>query len=332
MSINKKLMLAMLGMTINILIGTVGFALIERISFFDSLWMTMVSLLTVGYGDLYPTTIEGKTFALIIIPIGIGLVAYALGVMAAGIIEGSFSISVRRKRMEQAIAKLQGHIIVCGWGRVGQQVVEQLLQAGKSVVVIECEQDRITDLPKELFYIIGNATEDQILYKAGIERAAGLVATLPADADNVFITLTAKGLNPSIKVVSRVERPESEEKLRRAGADKVINPSNISGRRMALSILKPGSIDYVDTILQSANAAFEVEEITLSPDSPLVGQTLSESSIRQEYGVTIAAIKRGERIISNPLSSEKLAMGDELIVFGTPEQLGRFEKVSRIAN
>ncbi|MBO8172099.1 MAG: potassium channel protein [Bacillaceae bacterium] len=329
MKVKRRLWAALTGMLMTTLIGTAGFQMLEGLNFFDALWMTVITLLTVGYGDLYPLTMEGKVFALIIIPVGIGLVAYALGVVAAGIIEGEFSEEVVRRRMEKAIENLQGHIIICGLGRVGLQVAEQLENAGTPFVIIECDQKQLEELDSDMLYIQGDATEDDTLLKAGIKRASGLITTLPQDADNVFITLTAKGLNRDIQVVARVEKSGSEEKLRRAGADKVINPSNISGRRMALSILKPTSVDYVDTILHHQHGDFAIEELEVSESSQLAGKTLAELRIRSDYGVTVVAIKRGDQFISNPSADEILKEHDRIIAMGTLAQLEHLESEAR---
>lgn len=327
MRTSKPVFLSILAMGLAIGAGTIGFILSEHLSFFDALWLTVVTILTVGYGDTVPQTFYGKLFALLIIPIGISIVTYATGAVASMMMEGEFSKTVRRRKMRKKIDSLSNHIIVCGFGRVGEQVVRELLKNGTHVVVVEKNVERL-EADGALLYIEGDATEDEVLVAAGIERAAGLVAALPADADNVFISLTAKGLNRNIQIVARAERPETEEKLRRAGADKVINPSFLSGRRMAMTILKPVSVDYVDTIFHDHEEEFALEEIRLSPHSPLANRLLRESEIRPRYGVTVVAIQRGNAIISNPSSDEVLQAGDLIIVFGKKEQLARFEEIA----
>lgn len=322
----KQVITAIIGINIFILFGTIGFVIIEDISFFDSLWMTVITVLTVGYGDMVPETREGRLFALFITPIGVGFVTYGLGAVAATIINGKLSNTVWRKRMERSINKLDNHIILCGLGRVGLEVLTELKEFGKQVVVIENAIEVVEEADKDFLYIIGNATDDDILYKAGIERASGLIATLPKDADNVFVSLTAKGMNPNILVVSRAEKFESEEKLRRAGADKVINPAYIGGHRIAMSLVKPTSVEYFERILQSNKKEFSVEELYINPKSIFINETLKDSAIRSKYGITIVGIKRGDDIISNPVATEVLKEGDLVIVFGTKDQLNGFEK------
>lgn len=318
--------IALLGMIFIVIIGTLGFKYFEDISLFEALWMTVITVLTVGYGDYTPVTIHGKIFALIIIPFGISLVAYALGTLTAALIEGELSKTFGRKRMERNIKKLEKHYILCGYGRVGQQVALQLLREGVPIVIIEKNKEVIERLPEHALHIEGDATEDAVLIQAGIEKSMGIITALPMDADNVMISLTAKGLNPNIQVVSRAEKIESEEKLRRAGADKVINPSSIGGRRMALSIIKPISVDYVDTILQSHTEEYRIEDVRMQGTSKILGESVKNTKVREKYGVTIVAIKRDNDIISNPNPEEVLLVNDILIVFGTTSQLHRFEE------
>ncbi|MEB3101590.1 potassium channel family protein [Ferviditalea candida] len=329
MRILRQLSIALTLMIIVIIIGTAGFVLLEKLSLFDSLWLTVITVLTVGYGDTFPKTLAGKIFALAIIPVGIGIVTYAIGTITAGLVEGHFSKSVGRKRMDRKISQLRDHYIICGYGRVGQQVAAQLQAEKVPIVVI----DRIWEHPdahmSSLLYIEGDATGDGILVRAGIEHAAGLAACLPGDADNVFIALTAKGIRPGIQIAARAERPEAEEILIRAGADKVINPSSIGGKRMAMSLLKPASVEYIDTILQSRQQEFSVEEIVISASSDLVNQSIRQVDVREKFGINIVAVKTDRKLHTSPKADYIFREFDTLIVFGSREDLIRFEQAAK---
>ncbi|HDR7781103.1 TPA: potassium channel protein [Bacillus wiedmannii] len=324
MNARKQLWIAVICMTFVVILGTVGFMTIEEISLFQAFWMTMITVLTVGYGDAVPVTQAGKVFALLIIPVGVGIVTYAIGVVAAMIIEGNLFHAVRRKKMDKQIAQLQNHIIVCGCGRVGLQVVHELQEKKIPFVVVDKDESILEK--EKLLYIHGDATEDQVLHHAGISKAAGLVTIVANDAENVFITLTARGLNDAIKIVARAEKPETEDKLKRAGANKVINPSSMAGIHIAKGIANPLTVHYIDTVLYGVEQSFVIEEIAVGKGSILASKSLLESDVRNQFDVTILAILRNGNVIHNPTGQEKLQEHDMIIVFGSVEKLGQFEK------
>ncbi|WP_142955109.1 potassium channel family protein [Bacillus cereus] len=324
MNARKQLWIAVICMTFVVILGTLGFMAIEEISLFQAFWMTMITVLTVGYGDAVPVTQAGKVFALLIIPIGVGIVTYAIGVVAAMIVEGNLFHAVRRKKMDKQIAQLQNHIIVCGCGRVGLQVVHELQEKKIPFVVVDKDESILEK--EKLLYVHGDATEDEVLHHAGISKAAGLVAIVANDAENVFITLTARGLNDAIKIVARAEKPETEDKLKRAGANKVINPSSMAGIHIAKGIANPLTVHYIDTVLYGVEQSFVIEEIAVGEGSILASKSLLESDVRNQFDVTILAILRNGNVIHNPTGQEKLQEHDMIIVFGSVEKLGQFEK------
>ncbi|WP_418198855.1 potassium channel family protein [Alkalihalobacterium sp. APHAB7] len=326
--LKKNVIYSLLLMTVVTLIGSVGFMLTERLHFYDALWLTVVSLLTIGYGDISPETPGGKIITFIIIPIGIGLATYILAVIAAFVIEGKIFNKVGKRKMEKKLSKLTDHIIICGYGRVGIQVAKQLEQVGIDFVLIEIDDKIEQELEHGNLFIKGDSREDQTLLDAGIHHAKGLIATLPNDADNVFITLTAKGLNPNVHVICRTNKQESEAKLYRAGADKVINTASIGGQKLAMSLLKPISIEYMETIFHDHENEYNVEEVLLGSPSPLLNHTIAELNVRGTYGITIVAIKRGNEFIGNPKSDFRLKTGDLLIVLGTTQELENFKKIA----
>lgn len=324
MNARKQLWIAVICMTFVVILGTLGFMAIEEISLFQAFWMTMITVLTVGYGDAVPVTQAGKVFALLIIPVGVGIVTYAIGVVAAMIVEGNLFHAVRRKKMDKQIAQLQNHIIVCGCGRVGLQVVHELQEKKIPFVVVDKDESILEK--EKLLYVHGDATEDEVLHHAGISKAAGLVAIVANDAENVFITLTARGLNDAIKIVARAEKPETEDKLKRVGANKVINPSSMAGIHIAKGIANPLTVHYIDTVLYGVEQSFVIEEIAVGEGSILASKSLLESDVRNQFDVTILAILRNGNVIHNPTGQEKLQEHDMIIVFGSVEKLGQFEK------
>lgn len=329
MNAERKLIQALLFILACILVGTIGYMVIEGYSFIDALWMTTITLTTVGYGLIRPLSSVGTYFTIFLAYIGMGLILYALGLLGALIIEGDLFNILGRKKMKQEIAKLNNHIIVCGAGRVGKQVIERLRKEGTPFIVIEQDEELFNNLVEDnILAVRGDASIEDVLRKAGIERARGLVSAIPGDANNVFVTLTAKEINPSITVVARAERKESEAKLYRAGADKVVSPAIIGGQRMAISIVKPVSVDFVDTLVCVEDVELEIEELLISQDSILIGKNLRNSGIRENTGTMVVAIQRQGQLKANPLPDEILQTGDLLIAIGTRQQLQKLEELA----
>lgn len=333
MNPNRKLVIASLSLVFIIIIGTIGFYIIEGYSPLDSFAVT-ISLITttaIGYGEKLPGTLPGKIFTLTLIITGVSMVAYAFGTIMSLVLEGQIKNIMGRSKMQKKIADLKDHIILCGAGRVGQHVICRLMMEKVPFVVIDKNEETAKKLMDDGVMVINNdATKDEVLQEAGINRAKGLIAALPGDADNVFVTLTSKELNPNIRIVARADLAESKPKLIRAGASKVISPSVIGGRRMAISILKPVSVDFVETLIHKQDVEFEIEEIITADNSPLVGKSLQESKIKQETGTMIIAIKRNEDIITNPGASDIIEKGDLLIAIGTRPQLAKLEQMASV--
>ncbi len=325
----KRIRLAFLALMVTLVVGTVGLILTEHLSLAQAIYLTVQTVTTVGYGDIEVHSNSGHVFVVVLMLGGVGVMLYFAGVMMAFLIEGELAGVYGRRKMNKKILHLQDHIIVCGAGRVGRQVLYRLRKEGALSVVIEKQEDLAIQLIEEGFLVINSdATHDETLKRARIDKAKGLITALPEDSLNVFVTLTAKGLNPGIQVVARMDQLETEKKLLRAGADKVISPATLGAWRMAMSILKPVSVEYIDTVIHDHNIAMDMEELKINESSCLVGKTLANSGIKQQTGAMVMAIVRGNQVISNPAAEEVILEGDLLIVFGLREQLHRLEEVA----
>ncbi|ODA42846.1 potassium channel protein [Desulfosporosinus sp. BG] len=326
---DRRMVSAFLALLVTLIVGTLGLMLTEHLDFAQAIYFTVETITTVGYGDIKVQSDAGHVFIIILMIGGVGVMVYFTGLMMAFLIEGQLAGVYGRRKMKRKIEQLRNHIIVCGAGRVGRQVLYRLRKEGAQCVVIEQQEDLVNEFREEGFLVIhSDATHDETLKKASIEKAKGLIAALPEDALNVFVTLTAKGLNPNIHVVARMDQLESENKLLRAGADKVISPAILGGWRMAMSILKPISMEYIETVIHDHNIEMEIVELKIDQGSSLVGKTLSTSGIKQQTGAMVLAILRNKEVISNPGAAEEILQGDLLIVLGLREQLHRLEEVA----
>lgn len=322
----KKAAIAIL---IVLILGMAGLMLTEHLTAWEALFLTVETVTTVGFGDIEVQTFAGQVIVLLLMLGGVALTAFIIGRVMAFILEGRLADIYGKRKREKRMSQLRNHVIVCGAGRVGQQVAKFLKADHVEVVVIEINEEVAQAILEEGYLVIqGDATQDENLKKAGIQDARGLISALPEDALNVFVTLTAKGLNPKIQVVARGDRLESEAKLYRAGADRVISPATLSGKRMALSITKPMTIEYLDTVIHDHNIHIEIKEIKVDQGTYLVGLRLDELKIKQNTGATILAILRGGQVISNPSASDQIETGDILIVFGLRNQVQRLEEVA----
>jgi len=321
----KRLAAAFAFLILLLVMGAAGYSGTEGISFFNALWLAVTTIATIGYGDIVPQTVGGRLITVLLAFGGIGVAAYAVGTGVSLVVEGHLQSVMGVRRMRQRIERLRDHMIVCGGGRVGLSVADYLKQEHVPFVVIDQHRDRVEQFWESgMPAIQGDATLEEILHQAGISRAAGLIAALSSDAENVFVTLTAKQLNRKLRVVARMERPESEGKLLQAGADKVVSPARIGAQRMAISLLKPASVDYLETLMHE-KFEFELEEIHISDCSPLANQKLGQSAISQDTAVNLLAIVRENAIVSNPGPDEVIRPGDLLILIGMRGQLSKFE-------
>ncbi len=325
----RKLYLAA-GLILAVLLtGMLGFLLIEHYSFLDSFFMTIITVATVGYEEVQPLSNAGKLFTSFLIIFSIGTFAYAVSVVTKYVIEGEFQMYFKHYRVNKEILKLKDHVIVCGYGRNGRQACDQLRSQNEPFIAIESNPDIVSHMREhpELLFIEGDATEDQILLEAGLKRAKALIAALPNDAANVFVVLTAREMNPDLKIISRASEDASENKLKRAGADNVIMPDKIGGTHMAALVVKPDVLEFIDHITGRINIKLE-EILYNSLPERMRDKSIRELEIRNKTGANIIGFKTadGEYVI-NPPPDTVMQQDAKLFVLGTQEQVNRFKEI-----
>jgi voltage-gated potassium channel len=304
-----------------LLIGVVGYHLIEGWPIFDALYMTVITLATVGYGETHPLSTTGRVFTMFLILGGMGMILYGVSRITSFIVEGEMSGILRRRRMNRSISHLSNHYIVCGWGNTGYYAVEELHRTRRPCVVVEKDPERIKELmEKEMMYVEGDATSDATLLAAGIQRAAGLISTLETDRDNMFVVITARGLNPTFSIVSKIDDISSRDKFLRGGANIVISSDFIGGLRMVSELVRPGATSFLDTMLRD-NSALRVEDVQVGLHSKYARKLLGSCDAFAKAGVLLVSIKHGDSFHFNPPPATILEGGDTLVVIGNPEQL-----------
>ena len=304
--------------------GTFGY-LLFGFDLLDAVYQTVITVTTVGFNSPHPLDAGSKVFTIILILVGVGTALFTFSTVLEVLIEGHMRDLVRRRRMERDIARMSGHVIVCGWGRVGREVARFLTNAKRDVVVIDRDPDRLSGAPYAS--VCGDVADDAILLQAGVERAATLVAALDTDADNLYVTVASKSMRPEIQIIARARNESSESKLVRAGADRVVNPQQLGGDRMASFVTQPHVVDFVDVVMHDGTLKFRLEELTLSTDSLLAGNTLRSAHLRDRTGALVLAIRRPDgTFVTNPSPEDAIEAGDVLISVGTDEQLGALAK------
>lgn len=305
-----------------LIIGVSGYHLLEGMNFVDALYMTITTITTVGFGEVQPLSQVGRLFTIGLIVGGVSIAAYALGSAAQFVVSGDWQTYLQERRRRRMLEQLNHHIIVCGYGRVGKSVVHQLCAEKLQFMVIETEAERVQHL-HELGYLAlrGNAAAEELLKAAGIDRARGLVACAGTDAENVYIVLTARGLRPDLNIVARASYEESEAKLLRAGANRVMLPSNIAGRRMVTMLVRPEVADYLDVISHASDLELLVEQITIAETSSLAHKTLAAAKLGPRWGITVLACATRGRMNLRPGDDTLIEPDTRLIVLGTRDQL-----------
>ncbi len=308
-------------------LGVIGYMLIEGWAFLDALYMTVITVTTVGYAEVHPLTSGGRVFSIFLIVGGVGGALYIVTSIVRYVVEGNIGTIWERRRMKNKIASLKGHFILCGFGRVGEEIARTFKAEGVAFVIIDNRPECVARLEEtEYIYLQGDATRDEVLKNAGIERARGLVAAVGSDTDNTYITLSARGLCPKLFIEARALSKEAVTKLERAGANRIILPQAIGGRRMAMLALRPAIIDFIDTVIYSHGREMQLENVDIGEKSRLAGLTIKAA--RVETGITILAVrkKKDDTLIANPSEEEVIEEGDQVIVIGTMKQLASLEE------
>lgn len=325
----RRLALIAIAMAITLAAGTTGFVLIEHYPVFDAFYMTLTTVTTVGYGEIHALSRAGRIFNSFLIFFGVSLMLLAIGAMTQTVIELELNQFFGKRRIKSMIDKLDGHVILCGFGRVGRGAADELRNAGASFVVVDRDEEKVERAMKQgMLAVFADASHDETLRDVGIERAKGLIATLASDADNLFLILSAKALNPALHLSARVAEETSEAKLRRAGADFVFAPYNSTGHRMAQALLKPHVQQFLDFTTQNMGLDAGIEQVQVATGSVFAESSLADMQMRRELGVIVLAIRKASgEMLFNPPAEAKIGGGDHLIVMGRPDGLRKLEKM-----
>ena len=320
----RKIIIIAVIFVLLVLCGTFGYMYFENMGFWMGMYLTIITVFTVGYGDFVPIHPAGRVFTVFLVIFSVSFVFYTFTKITETMIEGELRGLYKRRKMNKEISRLHDHYIVCGFGRIGKEICKILKEHHRPFLVIEKDEDELKSL-EELQYMRmqGDASADEVLQTAGIERAKGLVSVVASDADNLYITLTARGLSPNLFIMARSSGgPGVQTKLKRAGATKVISPYSIGARRMAHLIVRPTVTDFIDLTMRAGELDLMMEELLVSPTSHLNGKNLIESEIRKKYDVIVVAIKREDgTMLFNPKPDSVIMAGDILIVLGATDHI-----------
>jgi voltage-gated potassium channel len=313
-----RLRLALLGLGLVIVGGTIGYSLLG-FSVLDAVYQTVITVTTVGFREVKPLSNAGQVFTILLILVGVGTALYTFGVMLEALIEGQLQQHLGRRRMYREIDRMSGHVIICGWGRVGRASARYLSASGRQIVVIDRDPIRLAGIPHAT--VTGDVTDDRVLEAAGVARARALIAALDTDAGNVYVTLSARALRPELTIIARARTESSKPKLLRAGANRAVNPQLIGGRRMAAFALHPHVAEFLDVVMHDENLEFRIEQVEIAAGSDLVGRSLQNAALQETTGVLPLAIRSGGQFVANPPLDTKLKPHTIIIALGTPEQI-----------
>jgi voltage-gated potassium channel len=310
--------------------GTVGYVVLEGWSWWDSFFMTIITVTTVGYQEVHTLDRAGEIFTILLLVGGVGTAFYVFTLVATIVVEGGLANRVRRHRVDRMIDELDGHFILCGFGRIGSVIADEFLKQDVPFVVVERNAERVQDaLDRGMLVVEADASREETLKRLHIERARGMVAAVGTDAENVYTILTARVLAPGLFIVGRAETEDAERKIRRAGADRVVSPYSIGAQQMAQTALRPAVVDFVKLATQAGNLELAMEQIRVAGGSSLAERTLIEGNLRQRFGVIVVGIQRADgRMEFNPSPDSMMRDGDQLVVLGRPASLRELEQAA----
>ena len=327
--VRRQFIFSLVLIVVVIFFGTAGYVILEKWTAFDALYMTITTITTVGYREVHDLSDTGRVFTLVLIVSGVGTILYTLNNAARILVEGEIQEIFGRRKLEKKIKELKDHYIVCGYGRMGTVIGRELKEKGARFVVIEKGPMDGESVEPDVLFVRGDATKDEVLKEAGIERAKGLISVLSTDAENLYVVLSARVLNPDMNIVARAGEEGSEQKLLRAGADRVVSPYYIGGMRIAHTVLKPSVVDFIEFATSAGNIDLQMEEIYVREGASIAGTTLDECGIGRELGIIIVAIKRsGGDMRFNPTFRTTIKPGDVLIALGERTKLKVLEDMA----
>lgn len=327
-----KIIVSLCLIVVPVAVGVAGYMYIESYSFLDALYMTVITVATIGYGEVRPMSDAGRIFTIVLIIFNLGLFTYTVSYITGILVRLEFFKRLKLNKMRQSIDRLQQHVIVCGYGRNGREVCDMLRKHNIPFVVLDNQPGIVQklEMQTELLYLGDDATRDEVLRNAGIERARGLITTLPNDADNLYVVLAAREVNPVVTIISRASNDSSVTKLKRAGADNVIMPDKIGGAHMASLIVSPDVKEFIDIISGQGDAGIRIFELPASHLFSGNSASIASLNLRQETGVTIIGVKKsGGNYIINPDLDFELQQDNKLILLGTQEQVKRLRKIEQ---
>jgi voltage-gated potassium channel len=315
----SRIRVAILGLVVVVAIGTIGYIALG-FTLLEAVYQTVTTVATVGFREVHPLSPVGQVFTIGLIILGAGTVLYNLGLLVEAFTEGHLRQHLERRRMDREIERMRGHVIICGFGRVGRAAAERLLATGEDVVVVDRDETRLAGV--ETAYLVGDVTGDEVLLRAGIHHAKALIATLENDADTVYLTLSARALAPDLVIVARARTVDSKEKLLLAGATRAVNPQMMGGRRLATFALQPHVTDFIDLAMHDQNLDFQISEVEVVPGSPYDGRTLADLDLAGRTGANLLALRQpgAQEFTPSPSLSTTLSAGAVLILFGSRRQ------------